>query len=267
MVNKKIGWMFAAAVSVLSLSACGSKNIGSTDVLLQDATESIVVTEAVTEATEAVTEKITEAPTPEPITLATEAPTQTQEPSQTAAQIPMLTFPVPSEVTYIDGILVVNKTYGLPADYNPGENPEARAAFDRMAGAARAEGLNIFIASGFRSYDHQTRTYSRYVYYDGQANADTYSARPGYSEHQTGLAFDMNSVDDSFAGTPEAIWVSQHCHEYGFIVRYPQGKEEITGYQYEPWHVRYLGVETATAVYESGLTLEEYLGIDSKYQE
>lgn len=268
MNNTKINIIMTAALCVLTVSACGSRTVGNN-------TEAKITEQAVAEAVtqEITTEEQYESKVPELITLATEeeseteTETVTEKGTETATQIPMLTFPTPSEVTYINGILVVNKTYGLPSDYNPGENSEARAAFDRMADAAAADGIRIFVASGFRSYDHQTRTYSRYVYYDGQEAADTYSARPGYSEHQTGLAFDMNSVDDSFAGTPEALWVAEHCHEYGFIIRYPEGKEEITGYQYEPWHVRFLGVETATAVYESGLTLEEYLGIDSKYKE
>lgn len=260
MLARKVKGLFVIGGCALIISACGSK-IGGDVLPTVESTEPQTMVQETTPAP-------AETSAPEVITIATEPQTEeatTQE--ETTTGIPLLTFPTPSEVTYINGILVVNKTYGLPADYNPGENPEARAAFDRMAAAAKAEGLNIYIASGFRSYDHQTRTYSRYVYYDGQENADTYSARPGYSEHQTGLAFDMNSVDDSFAGTPEALWVNEHCHEYGFIVRYQKGKEEITGYQYEPWHVRYLGVDVATDVYNSGLTLEEYLGIDSKYQE
>src|SRR5699024_5056985 len=100
---------------------------------------------------------------------------------------------------------------------------------------------------------------------DGAEMADTYSARPGHSEHQTGLAFDLNEISDAFAGTPEAEWLAEHAHEYGFIIRYPADKEDITGYSYEPWHVRYLGKEIAEKVYESGLCLEEYLGIDSVY--
>ena len=107
--------------------------------------------------------------------------------------------------------------------------------------------------------------YQRYVDRDGKEQADTYSARPGYSEHQTGLAFDLNEVSDAFIGTPEAEWLAAHAQEYGFIIRYPADKVAITGYKYEPWHVRYLGKETAAAVYESGLCLEEYLGIDSVY--
>ncbi|MDE7303626.1 MAG: M15 family metallopeptidase [Oscillospiraceae bacterium] len=171
------------------------------------------------------------------------------------------------QITYISGILVVNKTYALPADYNPGVNSEAKAAFDRMQADAAEEGLNIYISSGFRSYDYQAGLYQRYVDKDGKAEADRYSARAGHSEHQTGLAFDLNSIEESFADTKEGKWVNRNCHKYGFIIRYPSDKEDVTGYKWEPWHIRYLGEETAQAVYDSGLCLEEYLGITSQYAE
>ncbi|MCI7767006.1 MAG: D-alanyl-D-alanine carboxypeptidase family protein [Oscillospiraceae bacterium] len=172
-----------------------------------------------------------------------------------------------TQLTFIDGILIANKSYPLPADYNPGVNADAQAAFDRMQSAAAEEGLNIYISSGFRSYDYQAGLYERYVERSGKAEADRYSARPGYSEHQTGLAFDLNSIDITFADTDEYEWVKEHCAEYGFIIRYPEGKESVTGYMYEPWHIRYLGTDIAKSVSDSGLTLEEYLGIDSKYAE
>lgn len=197
--------------------------------------------------------KPTPGPTPEPV------PEPTRQPGPDVQVV--------DGITYVNGILVANKTYALPSDYNLGVDPNAQAAFDEMARAAANEGLNIYISSGFRSYDYQAGLYQRYVNRDGQAAADTYSARPGHSEHQTGLAFDLNTISDSFANTPEGQWVAVHCHEYGFILRYPADKVEITGYKYEPWHLRYLGVETATAVAESGLCLEEYLGIDSIYAE
>ena len=174
--------------------------------------------------------------------------------------------PVEPEITYINGILIANKTYPLPSSYNPGVDPVADAALQQMFAAAKAEGMNLFVKSGFRSFATQKSLYNGYVRRDGAAAADRYSARPGHSEHQTGLAFDINKADSSFAGSPEAVWLAENCYKYGFIIRYPQGKEAITGYIYEPWHVRYLGVETATAVYNSGLCLEEYLGITSSYQ-
>ncbi len=171
------------------------------------------------------------------------------------------------QVTYIDGILIANKTYALPADYAPGVDSDAQAAFDAMQADAASEGLNIYISSGYRSYDYQSGLYQRYVERSGKSEADRYSARPGHSEHQTGLAFDLNTITDEFKDTDEGKWVAQNCYKYGFIIRYPEDKESVTGYMYEPWHIRYLGVETATAVYESGFCLEEYLGITSKYEE
>lgn len=171
------------------------------------------------------------------------------------------------ELTYIGGILIANKTYALPSTYNPGLDATCKAQFDLLAAAAASEGLNIWLASGYRSYERQATIYQNYLNWYGQEKTDTLSARPGHSEHQTGLAIDVNSVTDSFANTPEAAWLAEHAHEYGFIIRYPKGKEHITGYKYEPWHIRYLGVETATAVYNSGLCLEEYLGITSCYAE
>ena len=171
-------------------------------------------------------------------------------------------------ITYVNGILIVNKTYSVPKDYNPGSlTSEAKNAFDEMQKAASADNIKLWIASGFRSYSLQTSLYNNYVLKDGKTKADTYSARPGHSEHQTGLAMDLNIIDSSFEGTPEAIWIEKNCYKYGFIIRYPKGKEEITGYKYEPWHVRYLGKELSEKVYNSGKTLEEYLNITSKYSE
>ncbi len=168
--------------------------------------------------------------------------------------------------TYVNGILIVNKTYSLPEDYNPGElNPEAKAAFEEMRAAAAVEGLTLKIISGFRPYSQQYRTYNNYSKRDGKELADRYSARAGHSEHQSGFAMDLNSLSESFGNTAEGIWLAEHCAEYGFILRYGKDKESSTGFMYEPWHIRYLGVEIATAVTESGLSLEEYLGITSIY--
>ena len=168
--------------------------------------------------------------------------------------------------TYIDGIMIANKSYPLPEDYNPGIDADAKAALDEMISGAAKDGITLTMISGFRSYETQQNLYARYLLREGRDAADTYSARPGYSEHQTGLAFDLNSLEYSFGETREGKWLAEHCAEYGFIIRYPDNKEEITGYHYEPWHVRYLGVETAKKVHESGLCLEEYLGITSKYE-
>ena len=131
-----------------------------------------------------------------------------------------------------------------------------------MQSAASTLGLNLSLISGFRSYELQNSVYNNYVSWYGQASADTFSARPGHSEHQTGLAFDIGKLENSFGETASGKWLAENCHLYGFIIRYPKGKQNITGYKYEPWHVRYLGVDIATKVKNSGLTLEEYLGIN-----
>ena len=171
-------------------------------------------------------------------------------------------------ITYVDGILIANKTYSLPKDYDPGKlNDAALDAFYNMREDASKDNITLWIASGYRSYSTQNDLYNSYVEKNGKEVADTFSARPGYSEHQTGLAMDLNIVDSSFEGTKEAIWIEKNCYKYGFIIRYPKGKDNVTGYKYEPWHIRYLGKELAKKVYDSNLTLEEYLGIDSKYNE
>lgn len=176
-------------------------------------------------------------------------------------------------VTFIDGIMVVNKSYPLPVDYVPqstndyGLDDMCYSAYLDMKGDAQDDGISLYISSAYRSYSTQSSLYSNYVANRGQQAADTFSARAGYSEHQSGLAIDVNEVSDAFIGTLEAIWLAEHAHEYGFIIRYPEGKSDITGYKYEPWHIRYVGIETATHLYENELTIEEYLGIDSVYAE
>ena len=169
-------------------------------------------------------------------------------------------------ITYVNGVLIANKTYSLPSTYAPnGLTAEFSTAFAKMQAAAKQDKMTLGICSGYRSYSYQATLYNNYVARDGKAAADTYSARPGHSEHQTGLAADINYAGDSFNNTPEAKWLAENCYKYGFIIRYPKGKESITGYKYEGWHVRYLGEELAKLVYDSGLTLEEYFAIDSKY--
>jgi zinc D-Ala-D-Ala carboxypeptidase len=136
--------------------------------------------------------------------------------------------------TYIDGVLIANKTYALPQDFIP-TNPDQPVNADRsstcldktlmsawntMLKDATAKGLNIYIASGYRSYNYQVNVYNRYVKSDGAAVADTYSSRPGNSEHQTGLCFDLNTIEDSFQYTNEGKWVNDNCYKYGFCIRF-----------------------------------------------
>lgn len=176
--------------------------------------------------------------------------------------------PTVTEPTSFNNIIIVNKSYPCPKDYNPyngGLSPDVTAAYNKMSADASAQGLTLTMSSGYRSYDYQAQLYNNYVNSDGQAAADRYSARPGYSEHHTGLAFDLAPVDNSFADTPEGKWVAANCYKYGFIIRYPEDKEDITGYMYEPWHLRYVGVELATALYNNNMCLEEYFGITSQY--
>ena len=171
-------------------------------------------------------------------------------------------------ITYVNGILIANKTYSLPENYDPGKiSDDALKAFEEMREAASKDKITLWIQSGYRSYKTQDELFNNYVKKHGKEKAETFSARPGHSEHQTGLAMDLNIINSSFEGTKEAIWIEKNCYKYGFIIRYPKGKEKITGYKYEPWHIRYLGKDMSKKVYSSGLTLEEYLGIDSKYKD
>ena len=171
-------------------------------------------------------------------------------------------------VYYIGDILIVNKTYPLPRDFNPGGlTDEFMNAFYEMQAAAELDGIELWIQSGFRDYDTQEIIYNNYVNDDGKEAADTYSARPGYSEHQSGLAADINSPYDSFNGTKEAEWLKNNCYKYGFIIRFPEGKQDSTGYNYESWHVRFLGKDLAEEITMSGKSLEEFFGITSVYGE
>lgn len=170
-------------------------------------------------------------------------------------------------ITYVDGIMIANKTYTLPKDYDPGIHKDAAYALKELQDAAALEGLSIFVVSGYRSYYTQEAVYAGWVSRDGREKADTYSSRPGHSDHQTGYTFDLNSLSQTFADTKEGIWLAEHCAEFGFIIRYPDGKEMYTGYDYEPWHVRFIGKERARLITESGLSLEEYYGITSNYND
>lgn len=171
-------------------------------------------------------------------------------------------------VTYINDILIVNHDYGLPPDYNPGVEPEVIEAYTELIDDAAAEGFDLVIVSGFRSYQDQEAVYDDFVSRLGREEAELLTLPPGHSEHQSGLAVDIGSVESAtiaateFGDTPDYAWMKDVAHEYGFIVRYQEGKEDITGLNYEPWHIRYVGVEAATEIYEQDVVLEEYLGID-----
>lgn len=141
---------------------------------------------------------------------------------------------------------------------------DAATALEEMFAAAKAEGINLAIVSGYRSYTKQASIYSRKKASVGQKEADRVSARPGTSEHQLGLAMDLarkgsSQLNSSFGKTKEGQWVKENAHRFGFIVRYLENYEEVTGYMYEPWHVRYVGTEYAQAIYESTLPVELFL--------
>lgn len=174
----------------------------------------------------------------------------------------------PEKEHYVNGILIANKVYPMPQNFTPGESKEAREAFEQLNSAAKKAGYTFDAFSTYRSYDRQKVLYDGYVNRDGKEAADTYSARPGFSEHQTGLAFDIGEVgksedyaDDRFGETAAGKWLAKNAHKYGFIMRYPKGKEKITGYKYESWHFRYVGKKIATEIYENNSTLEEYLNV------
>lgn len=203
-----------------------------------------------------------------PVTTSETTTTTTTESSEVEPTSP---FPVETDitvidgVTYINGILIVNKTYSVPESFDPGVDPVAEAKLLEMYDAAARDGLTLWTASGYRTYDYQRELYEAYAATDGYDAADTYSARPGHSEHETGLTFDVNDPTSAFDDTPEAQWLKEHCAEYGFIIRYPKGKEDITGFMYESWHVRYVGEEIAKVIMENDICLEEYFGITSEY--
>ena len=185
-----------------------------------------------------------------------------------------------------EGLLIlVNKEHSLEQNYKPDDlekikyfapdrssasrymRGEAAKAFHQMVEKAKEENLEFKMTTAYRSYSFQKLLYDNYVEKEGEEAANKYSAKPGQSEHQTGLAVDVSSpsvdyqLSNEYGQTEEGKWLTKHAHEFGFIIRYPQGKEDITGYQYEPWHIRYVGQTAAKEIYEQNLTLEEYLQI------
>ena len=173
-----------------------------------------------------------------------------------------------------DNLLIVNKYHYLSKDYEPddlevidsnynqGGNNKlrhvARVAFEKMAAAAALDNIKLFNVSAYRSYQSQESIYNRNVANKGVEETDKASARPGNSEHQTGLALDVNWIDTDFENTDAFKWLQNNAHKYGFILRYIKGKEDLTGYIYEPWHYRYVGEETANKIKEEGITFDEY---------
>ena len=173
-----------------------------------------------------------------------------------------------------DILVLVNKYYYLPDGYNPSDlvtltskyntgvnskmREDAANAFMEMSDAATLDNIIIKNASAFRSYEYQVDLYNKYIERDGKKAADTYSARPGFSEHQTGLCTDINQIDSGFESTDAFKWLDKNAYKYGFILRFPKDKEDITGYEYESWHWRYVGKEAAKVINNENITFEEY---------
>ncbi|MFD2706319.1 M15 family metallopeptidase [Salibacterium lacus] len=180
---------------------------------------------------------------------------------------------------------LVNRQYHLPSDYVPEDltvpdvrfpyeedvpkkqvREPAAKALESLFSGAEEEGLHLFAVSGYRSYDRQESIFAANAEEDGMEAANQYSAQAGESEHQSGLAMDVSSqsadfaLTNDFGETPEGQWLKEHAHEYGFVIRYPEDKTDITGYQYEPWHLRYVGKELAATLHDTNQTLEEYYG-------
>ncbi|MTI66338.1 MAG: D-alanyl-D-alanine carboxypeptidase family protein [Firmicutes bacterium] len=180
-------------------------------------------------------------------------------------------------------LVLINKERNLPSDYKPKDlvipnirfpfkedlpkkklRKVAATSLEKMFNGADKKGIYLFGASGYRSYNRQKVLFDSYSKRYGKKAANKFSAKPGQSEHQTGLVMDVTSqsvgfrLKEKFGQTKEGKWIKKNAHEYGFIVRYPKGKEDITGYQYEPWHIRYVGKEVAENIYENNITLEEF---------
>lgn len=166
-----------------------------------------------------------------------------------------------------DGVLIVNKRYSLPETYDPGLKTEVMIQFERMKDVMESEGMYVDIGSGYRSYEYQLGVIERNIEAYGEEETARSVAPAGHSEHQTGLTIDIindqpeHNIVESFKDTPEGIWLADNSYRFGFILRYPEGKEDITGYMYEPWHFRYVGEEMAGRIYNSGQTLEEYFNL------
>jgi D-alanyl-D-alanine carboxypeptidase len=164
-------------------------------------------------------------------------------------------------------VILVNKDHPVPESYG-GVDETASGALEEMIRAAEAEGISLYLVSGYRNYELQGNLYETKVAQVGETNAEFWTAPPGTSEHQTGLAFDVNETDNSetlmdtsFEGTKAFEWLSDNCAQYGFILRYPKGSRDITGFNYEPWHLRYVGTTAAAQIMAEGITLAEYLGV------
>jgi len=274
----------AAAGALLLLAGCGGKG-GDPSATTGSPSPGATAGASATASASPIT---TPSPSPSGSATKTPSPSSSAKPSASAPASPATAKPGGEDALQVvakpDSITVlVNKQYALPKEYEPSDlvypnvaftfseklpkrmmRKEAAAALETLFAGAKKDGIALAGVSAYRSYATQKTLFDNYVKQDGLEKARQYSAYPGTSEHETGLAIDVSGADgkcaatDCFATTKEAKWLDQHVTEYGFIIRYPKGKDAITGYQYEPWHLRYVGVDVSKAIASKGVTMEEY---------
>ncbi|WP_236286149.1 M15 family metallopeptidase [Paenibacillus allorhizoplanae] len=277
----KMNVSIAILLALTIVAGCGSKNEGASTI-----TPSPTPTAS---ATTSPTVSPSVGTTPTPSATTSPAATATVKPSSNPVTSPAAS-PTPTKNGAIQVIakpesitVLVNKMNSLPSSYEPTDlvypniaftfsekidkrkmRQVAATAIEKLFAGAAKDGAPLAGVSAYRSYATQKSLFEAYVKKDGEEKAKTYSAVPGTSEHETGLAIDVTGSNgkcaaaDCFGGTKEAIWLEKHAGEYGFIIRYPQGKAAITGYQYEPWHLRYVGADIAKEIQSKNLTMEEY---------
>lgn len=281
-MTTKMKISIAILLALTIVAGCGNKS----DVV---STISPLPTTAVS-ATSTPTASPSVAATPTTSATASSAATPTSKPSSSPATSPAASNTPPTKNGAIQVIakpesitVLVNKQNALPSSYEPTDlvypniaftftekndkrkmRQVAATAIEKLFAGAAKDGIQLAGVSAYRSYATQKALFESYVKKDGEEKAKTYSAVPGTSEHETGLAIDVSGSNgkcaaaDCFGGTKEAVWLEKHANEYGFIIRYPQGKAAITGYQYEPWHLRYVGADIAKEIQSKNLTMEEY---------
>lgn len=277
-MKDKMKVSIAILMALSIVAGCGNKS---------EVTSSIspMPTTAAATSTSTVSPSVGDTPT----TPATASPTATAKPSTSSTTSPAASS-TPAKNGAVQVIakpesitVLVNKQNSLPSSYEPtdlvypnipftfAEKNEKRkmrqvaaTAIEKLFAGATKDGIQLAGVSAYRSYATQKSVFQKYVIIDGEEKAKTYSAVPGTSEHETGLAIDVSgsngkcAAEDCFGGTKEAVWLEKHAAEFGFIIRYPQGKAAITGYQYEPWHLRYVGTDVAKEIQSQNLTMEEY---------
>ncbi|UKS24408.1 M15 family metallopeptidase [Paenibacillus sp. HWE-109] len=277
-MNTKMTYSLTLFVALSIVTGCSSKS---------ESTPTL--SPAASPTTQATATATSSSPSPSATTAASATPKAT--PKATAgAVVPPTASPAPSKNGDIQVVakpesvtVLVNKMNSLPSSYEPTDlvypdipfifaekiekrkmRSSAAKAIEKLVAGAEKDGIHLAGVSAYRSYATQKSVFQRYVLKDGEEKAKTYSAVPGTSEHETGLAIDVTGSDgkcaaeDCFGGTKEANWLEKHAAEYGFIIRYPKGKSAITGYQYEPWHIRYVGVDVSKDIEAKKVTMEEY---------